>query len=59
MVKTSEYYFHQTPYKLAKDLIADIDFTDVKNIYEPFCGEGAFYNQFPEGILLSTYNVFF
>lgn len=50
MVKTSEYYFHQTPYKLAKDLIAQIDFSDVKNIYEPFAGQGSFYNQFPEGI---------
>ena len=50
MVKDDIYKFHQTPYKLAKDLIADIDFTDVKNIYEPFAGEGAFYNQFPEGI---------
>ena len=44
------YYFHQTPQKLAKDLIAQIDFTDVKNIYEPFAGEGAFYNNFPQGI---------
>ena len=44
------YYFHQTPQKLAKDLIAQIDFTDVKNIYEPFAGEGNFYNNFPQGI---------
>ena len=50
MVKDDIYKFHQTPYKLAKDLIADIDFSNIKNIYEPFCGEGAFYNQFPEGI---------
>ena len=50
MVKDDTYYFHQTPYKLAKDLIAQIDFSDVKNIYEPFCGEGAFYKNFPKGI---------
>ena len=50
MVKTNEYFFHQTPRKLAKDLIAQIDFSDVKNIYEPFAGEGNFYNNFPEGI---------
>ena len=50
MVKTSEYYFHQTPYKLAKDLIAQIDFSNINNIYEPFAGECNFYNNFPEGI---------
>jgi len=50
MVKDDIYKFHQTPYKLAKDLIAQIDFTNIKNIYEPFAGEGAFYNNFPEGI---------
>ena len=50
MIKTRDYYLHQTPRKLAKDLIADIDFTDVKVLYEPFAGENAFYNNFPEGI---------
>lgn len=50
MVKNNEYYFHQSPPKLAKDLISQIDFSDVKNIYEPFAGEGAFYRNFPEGI---------
>jgi len=50
MVKDDLWRFHQTPYKLAKDLIAQIDFSNINNIYEPFCGEGAFYNQFPEGI---------
>jgi hypothetical protein len=49
-MKDDMYRFHQTPYKLAKDLIAQIDFTDVKNIYEPFAGENVFYNNFPEGI---------
>jgi len=41
---------HQTPRKLAKDLIADIDFTNVKVLYEPFSGENAFYDNFPNGI---------
>ena len=50
MVKDNQYYLHQTPSKLAKDLISQIDFTDVKNIYEPFAGEGAFYRNFPDGI---------
>ena len=40
MVKDDLWRFHQTPQKLAKDLIGDIDFTDVKNIYEPFAGQG-------------------
>ena len=50
MVKNDEYWFHQTPQKLAKDLIAQIDFSNINNIYEPFCGEGAFYKNFPDGI---------
>lgn len=50
MVKDDVYRFHQTPNKLAQDLIAQIDFSDVKNIYEPFAGEGAFYRNFPESI---------
>lgn len=50
MVKDNQYYLHQTPSKLAKDLIAQIDFSHVKNIYEPFAGEGSFYGNFPEGI---------
>jgi len=50
MIKTRDYYLHQTPRKLAKDLIADIDFTNVKVLYEPFSGENSFYDNFPEGI---------
>ena len=50
MVKDDLWRFHQTPYKLAKDLIAQIDFSNINNIYEPFCGEGAFYKNFPDGI---------
>lgn len=51
MVKSAEYYFHQSPQKLCKDLIAQIDFTDIKVLYEPFAGENNFYSQFPEGII--------
>jgi hypothetical protein len=50
MGKNKDYFFHQTPCKLAKDLISQIDFTNIKNVYEPFAGEGAFYKNFPEGI---------
>ncbi len=50
MIKTRDYFMHQTPRKLAKDLIADIDFTNVKVLYEPFSGENAFYDNFPNGI---------
>jgi hypothetical protein len=41
------YHFHQTPVDLAKELIKEtpIDPTDI--LYEPFKGEGAFYNNFP------------
>lgn len=50
MVKNSQYMLHQTPEKLAKDLINTVDFSDVKKIYEPFAGENAFYKNFPEHI---------
>ena len=50
MVKDDLWRFHQTPYKLAKDLIAQIDFSNINNIYEPFAGEGNWYTNFPEGI---------
>ena len=49
-MKDDTYYFHQTPYNLAKDLVAQINFTDIKNIYEPFAGEGNFYKNFPSNI---------
>jgi hypothetical protein len=49
-MKDKTYYFHQTPYKLCKDLIAQIDFTNITNLYEPFAGENNFYNNFPNNI---------
>lgn len=50
MEKNDTYYFHQTPVQLAKDIITKFDalFEDGDILYEPFKGEGAFYNAFPE-----------
>lgn len=41
------YLFHQTPRELAKDLIAKVPIEEGDTLYEPFRGEGAFYDQFP------------
>ena len=41
------YLFHQTPAECAKDLIAFLDIAPTDILYEPFKGEGAFYNNFP------------
>lgn len=43
------YYFHQTPEKLAKELIKYVPIEENDVLYEPFKGEGAFYNNFPTG----------
>ena len=42
------YLFHQTPSKLALDLIPFIPLVAGDACYEPFRGEGAFYNTFPD-----------
>jgi hypothetical protein len=42
------YLFHQTPIELAKELIALTPITESDRLYEPFKGEGAFYNHFPD-----------
>lgn len=47
MEKNDVYYFHQTPVQLAIDLIASLDLNEADKLYEPFKGEGAFYNAFP------------
>lgn len=47
MEKDTTYYLHQTPSELAKDLIALLPIKDEDVLYEPFKGEGAFYNNFP------------
>jgi hypothetical protein len=46
-MKDDTYYLHQTPETLARDLISKLDITDNDVLYEPFKGEGAFYNNFP------------
>ena len=50
MEKDDTYYFHQTPIDLANDILKAHDnlFQDGDVLYEPFKGEGAFYNQFPD-----------
>lgn len=48
MEKNDIYYFHQTPTELAKDLIEKLTIHPTDVLYEPFRGEGAFYNTFPE-----------
>jgi hypothetical protein len=47
MEKDDIYYFHQTPPDLAKDLLALLNLDATDRLYEPFKGEGAFYNNFP------------
>lgn len=49
MEKDDAYYFHQTPKELAKDIVEKYDFlfSDGDVLYEPFKGEGAFYEVFP------------
>ena len=41
------YLFHQTPKELAKDLINFLPIEDSDVLFEPFKGEGAFYDNFP------------
>ena len=47
------YTFHQTPVELARDIITKYDnlFKDGDVLYEPFKGEGAFYDNFPNRCL--------
>ena len=48
MEKDETYFFHQTPAELARDLLSQLPITATDRLYEPFKGEGAFYNAFPE-----------
>jgi len=48
MQKDDTYFFHQTPTELAKDLINALALPASERLYEPFRGEGAFYNAFPD-----------
>jgi hypothetical protein len=49
MNEEETYFFHQTPPEAAKDLLAKIAFDPTDTLYEPFRGEGSFYDNFPEG----------
>jgi hypothetical protein len=40
--------FHYTPEDLAKELIKLVDIQPDDVLFEPFCGNGAFYNNFPQ-----------
>lgn len=46
-MKDAIYYFHQTPFLLAKELMTHLNIIDSDILFEPFKGEGAFYNNFP------------
>jgi len=45
------YYFHQTPAVLASLLIQYVPLIADDVVYEPFRGEGAFYNAFPDMVV--------
>lgn len=49
MSRDEAYYFHQTPETLAVKLIDLVPLVDGDVVYEPFRGEGSFYNNFPAG----------
>ena len=44
---TKTYLFHQTPPELARELVGTLTLSPTDRLYEPFRGEGAFYNSFP------------
>ena len=50
-MKDDVYYFHQTPTSVAKEIIDSIDWKDGEVVYEPFKGEGAFYDQLPNNVI--------
>lgn len=47
-MKDEKYWFHQTPILLAADLIKFVPIVAGDTLLEPFKGEGAFYNSFPD-----------
>ena len=47
-MKDEQYFFHQTPEELCKDIISNIPLNDDDILLEPFAGENGFYNNFPE-----------
>jgi len=48
MDEEKTYLFHQTPSDIAAELIQYVPIEENDILYEPFKGEGAFYNNFPE-----------
>jgi Poxvirus A32 protein len=46
--KDETYYFHQTPPECAKECIARVPIVAGDRVLEPFCGEGAFYDNLPD-----------
>jgi len=49
-MKNDMYFFHQTPKSVAKEIIDSIDWKDGEVVFEPFKGEGAFYDQLPNNV---------
>ena len=49
-MKDQEYYFHQSPPLLCKDIISNIPFNQDDVLLEPFAGENGFYDNFPGDI---------
>ena len=47
-MKTEEYYFHQTPEELCKELIKEVPLVEGDRVLEPFRGEGHFYHNLPD-----------
>ena len=43
--------FHQTPEKLCKDIISNIEFKEGERVLEPFAGTNSFYNNLPEHVI--------
>jgi len=48
MIKDETYYFHQTPNDLCVELIKLVPLVKNDKVFEPFKGEGSFYNNFPD-----------
>lgn len=51
MANKDLYLFHQTPKELAIELIKNVPLKDGDKVVEPFAGEKAFYNNFPEYVI--------
>jgi hypothetical protein len=45
------YNFHQTPFECAKDLVKLVPLVEGDIVAEPFKGEGAFYDNFPDFVV--------